>query len=117
MSRAHRSIAVLFVWLASVGSGCTVRFSQHLVGEIESRGPTRTLQTSGSGAEFGVVGPRAVWVLDEPRSAYEITTPVCEVAFAQVDYRKRWFGIPVFYVYPAASFPETRVTSYCIVTP
>ena len=46
--------------------------------------------------------------------AAELATLPCESQLAEVDYRANWFGVPLFYVYPSASFPEVTLTTYCV---
>jgi hypothetical protein len=96
--------------------GCTIRYSQALVGEIQRPMPG-PVQNADSGTAFGLLGPRAVWTLHEPMSAEALQSLPCDVALAEVDYRAKWFGIPLWYVYPSASFPAVRVISYCSIPP
>ena len=105
--------AILLLVLATAGVGCTIRYSQTMVGEIR-RVQTAPIQNADVGTSFGVLGPNAVYVLNEPRSTSELATLPCDVALAEVDYRGKWFGVPLYYVYPTASFPEVQLTSYCV---
>jgi len=106
---------VVAALLASlVATGCTIRYSQTLVGEIRSvRGSP--LQKTETGAEFGILGPLSLVTISEPQSAVELLSTDCDVALAEADYRGKWAGWPMLYVlFPTASFPTARVTSYCV---
>ena len=96
-----------------ITNGCTLRYSQSLVGEIRHFRPG-SVQNADTGTEFGLMGPRAVFTVSEPLSADELLSIPCEVALAEVDYRAKWFGIPLLYVMPTGRFPEVKVTSYCV---
>ncbi len=111
---SHRSRASLgFTAVAAVllSSACTIRHSQMMVGEIHPI-TTRPIQVAETGTELGLAGPSG-YSLHEPKSAAELLSLPCEVALAELDYRGHWFGLPVWYFYPSANFPEIKVTQYC----
>jgi hypothetical protein len=101
------SVAILLV---ATSMGCTIRYSQVLVGEI-ARVSTSPMRNSDTGTEVGIGGPGsppAVIAFSEPMSSDELMTVPCEVAFAQIDYRGKYYAY-----YIAANFPEVEVISYC----
>ena len=111
--RTQRTLLAATVLPVVLGLGCTMRYSQTLVGEIRRVDMTTPIQNADGGTAFGPY-PNLVFVLKEPRSAVELATLPCDVPLAQVDYRAKWFGVPLFYFYPSASFPEVTLTSYCV---
>ncbi len=105
--RAARASVVVAV--AALGlTGCTIRYSQNLVGEIR-RVDTRPIQNADSGTEVGLLTARTVISFSEPESAHELMSLPCEVAFSQVDYRSKWYAYLI-----SVNFPEVEVTSYCV---
>ena len=104
------AIAILLVGALP---GCTVRYSQTLVGEI-ARVQGAPMQNSDSGVSVGIGFPSgtATIAFSEPMHAGELLNVPCEVALAYVDYRAMYFGY-----YLAVDFPEVEVVSYCIPSP
>ena len=111
--RTQRTLLAAAILPVALGLGCTIRYSQTLVAEIRRVDTTVPIQNSDGGTAFGPY-PNVVFTLKEPRSVVELATLPCDVALAQVDYRAKWFGVPIFYFYPSASFPEVTLTSYCV---
>ena len=108
--RARRNsilFALAFVLLL-IGTGCTVRYSQGMVGRIE-RLSERPIVNSDSGVEIGLVGPTAVIAFSEPIPAKELSSPICEYSLTEVDYRGTWYA---FYI--IGNFPEIKTTGYCV---
>jgi hypothetical protein len=106
--------AALALTLAIV-SGCTIRYSQSMVGAVEKMTPPPPVANSDSGIEIGLglpiagqAGPVGI-AFSEPDSAEELLSLPCEVALAEVDYRGIFY---VFYI--AAVFPAVETTSYCV---
>lgn len=105
----HRVLVVLLA--AATPLGCTIRYSQTLVGEI-ARVSTAETRNSDTGTEVGIGGPLsapAVIAFSEPMGSEELMTLPCEVAFSQIDYRGRYYAY-----YIAVNFPEVEVISYCV---
>ena len=103
-------LASTAILLIATSMGCTIRYSQILVGEI-ARVPTAPMRNGDTGTEVGIGGPGAapaVIAFSEPMSTKELMTVPCEVAFAQVDYRGKYYAY-----YVAVNFPEVEVISYC----
>jgi hypothetical protein len=92
---------------AALLAGCTLRYSQALVGRI-ARIEGVPISNSDSGVEVGLA-PSAVIAFSEPMDARELETLPCELSLAQVDYRGKWYA---FYI--TVNFPEVEVKSYCV---
>jgi hypothetical protein len=88
-----------------ITTGCTIRYSQSLVGEIRHFRPG-SVQNADSGTEFGLMGSMALFTISEPQSTDELLSIPCEVALAEVDYRAKWFGLPAIYVMPRQASPR-----------
>jgi hypothetical protein len=100
----------LVAWVA-IGGGCTIRYSQTVVGSIERLGPS-PVKNQDLGVEVGIGGPSAapaVVTFSEPESPADLLTLPCEVANAQVDYRGAYYAY-----YLAVNFPQTRTVTYCV---
>lgn len=98
--------------VASALGGCTVRYSQSIVGEIrrvDFKG--LPIRNKDSGTEVGLLYPVGI-VFSEPMAADKLMALPCDVGIAEVDYRSKWY---TYYV--SVNFPEVGVTSYCISTP
>lgn len=108
--RAALRLVPAAILLVAMSMGCTIRYSQILVGEI-ARVSTSPMRNSDTGTEVGIGGPGsapAVITFSEPMSTEELMTAPCEVAFAQIDYRGKYYAY-----YIAVNFPEVEVISYC----
>ncbi|UCE85315.1 MAG: hypothetical protein JSU66_13335 [Deltaproteobacteria bacterium] len=110
-----RRRAALHPWLAAAivfalsGSGCTIRYSQTLVGEIE-RIEGRPLKTSESGFELGAGFNTAGLTFVEPTESYQLLDVPCDLALSQVDYRGTWFSL----YYVTLNFPKVETAAYCV---
>ena len=92
-------------------AGCTIRYSQTMVGRI-TRVSGASTSNSSSGSEIGLGYPGAsslVLTLQEPKSAEDLAAAQCEAVLTQVDYRGTWFS---FYV--AYNAPKVETTAYCV---
>jgi len=101
----------LVAFVAAGSLGCTIRYSQSLVGSLKrvSRSP---ITNSDSGISLGIQPRAGVISFSEPDSAGELLSIPCEVAVSEVDYRG------VFYTfYITAVFPEVKTISYCVENP
>lgn len=114
--RATVRLVSAAILLVATSMGCTIRYSQSLVGEI-ARVSTTPIANSDTGIEVGIgpvqpagSGGSAVIAFSEPMAAQELLTVPCEVALAQVDYRGKWYSI----YYITGNFPETEVVAYCV---
>lgn len=95
---------------ATADAGCTIRYSQTLVGSIERMAP-QPVKNQDLGVEVGIGTPGsspAVLTFSEPESPADLLALPCDVANAQVDYRGAYYAY-----YVAVNFPQTRVLSYC----
>jgi hypothetical protein len=105
-------LAIACLLLAAL-PGCTMRYSQTLVGEI-ARIQGTPMQNSDSGVSVGIglPGQTVTIAFSEPMHAGELLNVPCDVALAYVDYRAMYIGY-----YLAVDFPEVKVVSYCIPGP
>jgi hypothetical protein len=97
-------LAVLVV----AASGCTIRYSQTLVGTIEPV-PNMPITNSDSGFGIGLGAPQAVLTLSEPKAVNELMRLPCDVALSQSDYRGTWFSFYLTFV-----MPKTETVAYCV---
>jgi hypothetical protein len=113
MPRRRAAKLLLACLLQAPLSGCTLRYSQTLAGEVVRIQGT-PMQNSDSGVAVGIgfPGGTATIAFSEPMHAGELLNVPCEVALAAVDYRAMYFGY-----YLAVDFPAVEVVSYCIPSP
>jgi hypothetical protein len=88
------------------GAGCTIRYSQTLVGTIDPV-EGRPITNSNSGFELGL-SPAGI-TFSEPTETDELLDLPCDVALAQADYRAMFLS---FYI--SLIFPKTEAVAYCI---
>lgn len=89
-------LALLVCW---IGSACTWRYSQTLVGDIRQV-QQRPVENEDSGIQvFGIT-------FTEPRSAHELLSIPCDSPLVQTDYRG------VFYYF--VLIPSVQTTTYCV---
>jgi hypothetical protein len=111
VKRAILRRALPLIACATLGVGCTIRYSQTLVGSIERLGPS-SVKNQDLGVEVGIGGPSAaplVATFSEPESPTDLLTLPCDVANAQLDYRGAYYAY-----YLAVNFPQTRTVTYCV---
>lgn len=87
--------------------GCTIRYSQTLVGTIE---PIEGMPLKNQADAFALgLYPAAGIAFSEPTESSQLLDLPCDVALSQVDYRAMWFS-----VYLTFLFPKIEGTAYCI---
>ena len=109
--RAVASVAL--VGAALVASGCTLRYSQTMVGRIVRVQPHH-IQNRDGGVEAGVgFGPLgAVVTIKEPMSGRELLAVPCSLGLTQLDYRSMNYGF-----YLAVAIPNVEAQMYCALEP
>jgi hypothetical protein len=96
--------------LCGISVGCTVRYSQSMVGRIvRVETLAHTNEDYGIAAGAGWWNTLAVYTFKESPSLAELTTTRCNPALTAVDYRDIWAGY-----YLGFSFPHVTVKSYCL---
>jgi len=109
--RTRLALACALLVPLSSAMGCTIRYSQALVGSIE-RISTRPISTNDTGTEVGIGGPGApplAITFSEPMAPHELLSLPCEILVTQIDYRGKYYAY-----YIGVNFPETEITSYCV---
>jgi hypothetical protein len=92
--RRLQGIAAAGLILAVVGMGCTIRYSQTMVGTIEpvKSSPITNRATGIEGGIGGIGASPLVIAFSEPTAANELMNVPCDLALSQVDYRGMFFS-------------------------
>lgn len=95
-------------YLVVGASGCTIRYSQTLVGTIE---PVQSAPITHSASGFGIgLGSTNALTFSEPRAVNELIDSPCDLALSQSDYRGTWFSL----YYVSFVWPKTETVAYCV---
>ena len=103
-------LAILLV-TTLVGTGCTIRYSQTMVGEIYPIDtPPVASESTGLGIGIGtpLAGPITI-TFTEPDGVDELLDVSCDLALTQTDYRSTYVAF-----YLAVEIPKVEATSYCV---
>lgn len=101
------AFGICLVSCLAFGMGCTLRYSQTVIGSIESVESFKVVN-SDSGVDVGLLAPYGI-TFTEPLGAGKVANYPCEVQFTQVDYRSKWYAY-----YIRVDFPKVEVTTYCV---
>ena len=113
-----KKIAVLIgiAWLVTASAGCTVRYSQSIIGSIHKVQMYKRVN-SDHGFDLGVGFPNGIEqfkvehgiAFSKPKGAAELASYPCDAEMVQVDYRSKWAAY-----YIRVDVPKMEATTYCI---